>query len=118
MLSVGGANLPRSECTPHRSHHSNLRPLDESEEKRQGSQREETDETISWTKIRRTTIWQLITISPRVNVRLRASADTMRVVARRMRTGGRISLTARFYARTPPNPSPWERSSITLKNSK
>jgi hypothetical protein len=26
---------------------SNLRPLDESEEKRQGSQREETDETIS-----------------------------------------------------------------------
>jgi hypothetical protein len=30
-----------------RSHHSNLRTLDESEEKRQGSQREKTDETIS-----------------------------------------------------------------------
>jgi hypothetical protein len=30
-----------------RSHHSNLRPLDEAEEKRQGSQREEPDETIS-----------------------------------------------------------------------
>jgi hypothetical protein len=30
-----------------RPHHTNRRPLDESEEKRQGSQREETDETIS-----------------------------------------------------------------------
>jgi hypothetical protein len=30
-----------------RPHHTNLRPLDEPEEKRQGSQREETDETIS-----------------------------------------------------------------------
>jgi hypothetical protein len=30
-----------------RRHHTSARPLDESEEKRQGSQREETDETIS-----------------------------------------------------------------------
>ena len=47
MLSAGGVNLPRSEHTPKRQHHTNLRPLDESEQKCQGPQKEETDETIS-----------------------------------------------------------------------
>src|SRR5208282_6936916 len=43
-LSAGGANLPRSEMRAQHPHYTSVRPLDESTEKRQGLQKEETNE--------------------------------------------------------------------------